>query len=178
MTPCAQGNLNFDKTSLIPSTIFSAYVRSSYVKAVPHRCFRAFVAPELDLLRVIADRALSRFTRKFHTDVTGERTTSSADAAETRLRLCENEFRGFSAMKAATSSRVKIRFRDELSSISPFRRSRANSPIRGHDAALLSPLTLSLTLFTCSVLSRLYTYFGHAKYLRNCESSIIRLPRV
>lgn len=53
----------------------------------------ALVAPELDLLRVIADRALSRFTRKFHTDVTGERTHGLGRTAETRLRLCENEFR-------------------------------------------------------------------------------------
>lgn len=139
VTLCAQGNLNFDKTSLIPSTIFSAYVRRSYVKALTHRCFRAFVAPELDLLRVITDRALSRFTRKFHTDVTGERTTSSAGAAETRLRLCENEFRDFSAMKAATSSRVKIRFRDELSSISPFRLRAPIHQFADHDATLLSP---------------------------------------
>lgn len=80
-------------------------------------------------------------------------------------------------MKAATSSRVKIRFRDELSSISPFRPPRANSPIRGHDGALLFPPTPSLTLFTYSALSRLI-YFGHAKYPANRESDIIRFPGV
>jgi len=150
VTPCAQGNLNFDKTSLIPS-LPSSLRRSEFLRQSCRTGVSAFVAPELDLLRVIADRALSQFIRKFHTDMTGERTTSSADGWNTFAALRER-VSSFSTMKAATSSRVKIRFHNELSSISSFRlrasvRQFADTTALLFPGSFLSSIYLSIYFF-------------------------------
>lgn len=85
------GYLKFDKTPLIHFTVFFAWVRKFLHRSIPHRCFSRVGENSIyyKLLSVVPFHNLpENFTRMWRE----RKDLSARSVAETRLRLCENEF--------------------------------------------------------------------------------------